>query len=87
MNLNKIDVKKYAATHTHCEHICGYASGSLLYFPRLKAVYHSSGYLIVENICNAFQFSEFCNAFELGSEVYANHFRAGKISDLQNEGY
>ena len=63
----KIDVKKFANT------------GSLFYFPSLKAVYHSAGYLIIENICNAFQFSEFCNAFELGSEVYANHFRVKKI--------
>lgn len=38
----KMDVKKYAATHTYCEHICG------------------------------------C-AFELGSEVYANYFRAEKL--------
>lgn len=79
MNALKIDVKKYANTHTYCEHICGYASGSLFYFPSLKAVYHSSGYLIVENICTKYDFSEFCNAFELGSEVYANHFRAKEI--------
>ena len=42
----KIDVKKFANTHKHYEHIW---------------------------------FSEFCNAFELGSEVYANHFRVKKI--------
>lgn len=78
MNAFKIDVKKYAATHAHCEHICGYASGSLFYFPRLKAVYHTSGYLIAENIANRYAFSEFCNAFELGSEVYANYFRVEK---------
>ena len=79
MNELKMDIKKYAATHTYCEHICGCASGSLFYFPRLKAVYHSSGYLIAENVANRVAFSEFCNAFELGSEVYANHFRAKKI--------
>lgn len=82
MNKLKIDVRKYASTHKYCEHTCGYASGSLFYFPCLKAVYHSSGYLIIENICNALQFSEFCNAFELGGEVYCNHFRAKKILGL-----
>ena len=82
MNELKMDIKKYAATHTYCEHICRCASGSLLYFPRLKAVYHTSGYLIAENIANRFAFSEFCNAFELGAEVYANHFRAKKILGL-----
>ena len=75
----KIDIKNFTKTHKHYEHICGYASGALFYFPCLKAVYHSAGYLITENICNAFQFSEFCNAFEIGSEVYANHFRVKKI--------
>ncbi len=73
MNDLKIDVKKYANTHTYCEHICGYAPGSLFYFPRLKAVYHTSGYLIgyliAENIANPIAFSEFCNAFELVSEI------------------
>lgn len=33
MNELKMDVKKYTATHTYCEHICGCASGSLFYFP------------------------------------------------------
>lgn len=72
MNDLKIDVKKYANTHAYCEHICVYASGSLFYFPRLKAVYHTSGYLIAENIANMLAFSEFCNAFELGSEISVN---------------
>lgn len=82
MNELKIDVRKFGSKHTYYKHICGYASGSLYYFPILKAVYHSSGYLVVENICTAFQFSEFCNAFELGSEIYANHFRAKEILRL-----
>ena len=49
MNELKMDIKKYAATHAYCEHICGCASGSLFYFPRLKAVYHTSGYLIANH--------------------------------------
>nr|DAH28821.1 MAG TPA: hypothetical protein [Caudoviricetes sp.] len=83
MNDLKIDVKKYANTHTYCEHVCGYASGSLFYFPRLKAVYHTSGYLIAENIANMLAFSEFCNAFELGSEISVNPlYRPALIEDL-----
>lgn len=72
MNEPKIDVEKYANTHTCYEHICGYAPGSIFYFPQLKAVYHTSGYLIAENIANMFAFSEFCKAFELGAEIYVN---------------
>ena len=72
MNDPKIDVEKYANTHTYYEHICGYAPGSIFYFPQLKAVYHTSGYLIAENKANMFAFSEFCKAFELGAEIYVN---------------
>lgn len=45
--------------------------------------YHSSGYLITENIANMFAFSEFCNAFELGSEISVNPlYRPTLIEDL-----
>lgn len=31
MNKPKIDVQKYANTHTYYEHICGYAPGSIFF--------------------------------------------------------
>lgn len=84
MNELKIDVKRYGRTHVYHRHQCGSASGALYFFPSLKAVYHSSGYLLTEGLSDAFQFAKFCNAFEIGSEVRGSYFRAARILEASH---
>ena len=83
MNDLKIDLEKFKKQYVYEEHQTN--CGNLIWCCKLNAVYHSTGFLLVENIKNRLQFVEFCNAFDIGSEVFNGYFRAKQALKLTGE--
>lgn len=87
MNDLRIDIAKFKKQHVYEAHWCRFGENDrLIWCCKLNAIYHEpTGYLLCQNIKNRLQFVEFCNAFDIGSEVFNGYFRAEQALKLTGE--
>lgn len=84
MNDLRIDIAKFKKLYICEKHQYRFGENdTLVWCCKLNAVYHyPTGYLLCQNIKNRLQFVEFCNAFDIGSEVCNGYFRAEQAIKL-----
>lgn len=86
MNDLRIDIAKFKKQYCYEAHWCRFGENDrLIWCCKLNAIYHEpTGYLLCQNIKNRLQFVEFCNAFDIGSEVFNGYFRAEQAMKFCN---